>query len=607
MKKCLWMIPLAIKCSLLGAVELDACDSIAVCMDRLQEIASHSGQVNGGIGKDAAAVGEKLASFGDAAVDELIPLLKDRNPRVVLIASYALRDTKHIDARYLPDIVAALDTKDRSGWLAPALGRIDTDEAAREAVRHYVGSKSAPENQEAYAVKLSGRRAVPFIIDAAICKTPCGKKDHYELGSLLREMDVESKKKAADLINMNLSNPELSSEAVDGIIYMLGFLGEPAQIAEPRLLEMRTKNADISAVINNALIGMKSVHAAELFATQLKKNPDYLVLNELANMGIAGHDAGDVVLSLLDNNSPRIRIAAAEALGSINYKEAVPKLIAILSDKSDVNLNGAAAESLGRLRDSSASTALERTAKDHWYPAVRQSAGKALLNLKYGTEYSSEKKNIFSDSNIDGFGSYEIATCQKIALKEVEESKDRKLHNDYAGERLKDLSYPSEVVGYGASDEDEQKAANPGGIIEVNSGNMVEHRNPITQVPDLALRIERGWLVGSDRGEWGGELAYIEDGHAPQIILRENVEDIYKLGDRYVAVSGLAHLFANRGQIYELTPTEEGWSAAPWRALPGAPQSSWLVKTGDLLVNTSGGGSILISSDGSMRLAECAP
>lgn len=413
-KPYVWAILLAIKCSLLGAVELDSCDSIDECMDRLRAIASQPRAIKGDIQKEESAVGNKLASFGDPAVDVLIPLLKDRNPQVVLIASYALRNTKHIDAKYLPDIVAALDSKDRSGWLAPALGRIDTDEAAREAVRHYVGSRSAPENQEAYAVKLSGHRAVPFIIDAALCKTPCGKKDHYELGSVLREMDVESKKIAVELINKNLSNPELSSEAVGGIIYMLSFLGEPAQITVSKLLEMRNKDSSLTAVINQALIGMKSVHAAELFAAQLKKKPDDLVLNELANMGIAGHDAGDVVLSLLNNNSPRIRIAAAETLGYINYKEAVPKLIELLNDKSDVNLNGAAAESLGRLRDSSASTALELTAKNHWYPAVRKSAEKALQNLKSGTEYPSERKHNYANSNIDGFGSYEITTCKKL-------------------------------------------------------------------------------------------------------------------------------------------------------------------------------------------------
>lgn len=591
---------------MLGADEVDECNSIDVCMERLQAIASQPRAIHGDIKKEESAVGNKLASFGDHAVDVLVPLLKDRNPQVVLIASYALRNTKHIDAKYLPDIIAALDSKDRPGWLAPALARIDTDEAAREAVRRYVGSRSAPDNQEAFAIELSGRRAVPFIIEAALCKTPCGKRDHYELGSVLREMDAESKKAAAELIHQNLSNPQLSPEAVRGIIYILSFLGGPAQISESKLLEMRAKDSNLTTVISKALIGMKSAHAAELFAAQLKKKPNDLVLSELANMGSGGHDAGDVVLSLLDDDSPPIRIAAAETLGAIKYKEAVPKLIELLNDKTDVNLNAAASESLGRLRDGYASSALEFTAKNHWYPVVRRSAEKALRNLKSGTEYPLEKRKFFSDSNINGFGSYEITTCKKITLKEIAESKDTKLYKDHADEKLKVLSYRSEILGYGASDEEEQKAANPGGIIEVNDDNIVEHRTPITQVPELALRTERGWLVGSDRGEWGGELAYIEDGESPKIILSENVEDIYKLGDRYIAVSGLVHLVVNQGKIYAITPTKDGWTAAPWRALPGAPESSWMVETGELLVNTVGGGSILISPSGAMRMAECA-
>ena len=42
-----------------------------------------------------------------------------------------------------------------------------------------------------------------------------------------------------------------------------------------------------------------------------------------------------------------------------------------------------------------------------------------------------------------------------------------------------------------------------------------------------------------------------------------------------------------------------------WLMLPDAPDSSWLVKTGELLINTIGGGSILLAKNGMMRMAEC--
>ena len=112
-------------------------------------------------------------------------------------------------------------------------------------------------------------------------------------------------------------------------------------------------------------------------------------------------------------------------------------------------------------------------------------------------------------------------------------------------------------------------------------------------------------MAGSSRGEWGGELVFIADDEDAVLILNENIEDMYKLGDQYIVVAGLAHMGSNHGTLYQLTKVGKSWVYKPWRVLPGAPYSSWLVETGELLVNTVRGGSILVSEDGSMRMAEC--
>jgi hypothetical protein len=108
----------------------------------------------------------------------------------------------------------------------------------------------------------------------------------------------------------------------------------------------------------------------------------------------------------------------------------------------------------------------------------------------------------------------------------------------------------------------------------------------------------------ADRGEWGGELMFLGDDHSQRNILEQNVEDIYALGTRIVAVTGLAHLSMNLGMVYEIVRRADGvWIARRWRGLPGAPQASALVETGELLINAYEGGSILLSPDGSMRMA----
>jgi len=202
-------------------------------------------------------------------------------------------------------------------------------------------------------------------------------------------MDEQSREIAAKAIIETLPASRLSNEQKSGLIYMIRCLKKAALVVEPDLLELRDKNTDLVNVINQALIGTGSKHAAEIFAYQLSLQPEDLVLRDLAAMGGSGREAGSSVLGLLDHESWNIRLAATRAIGYIDYKEAVPKLIDLLDDPSNVKINWAAAESLGRLRDKAALTALENTSKQHWYPAVRESSKKAINNIHNGKEYVS--------------------------------------------------------------------------------------------------------------------------------------------------------------------------------------------------------------------------
>ena len=59
--------------------------------------------------------------------------------------------------------------------------------------------------------------------------------------------------------------------------------------------------------------------------------------------------------------------------------------------------------------------------------------------------------------------------------------------------------------------------------------------------------------------------------------------------------------------VHVLTRDASGvWSARPWRALPGAPEESWPVETGEVLINVSRGGTPSLHPDGSFRVAPCA-
>lgn len=583
-----------------AAEDVDLCSTVDKCIARIYEVAEPPESKYSDISDEEWSIARRISQFGDEAVVKLISLLTGDDEDIAQIASAALRDVERIDPKYLPDILTALDSDMDFGWLPPALGRIHSSEAAEEAVKRLLVSDSAPGNQEAYAVRLSGIRAVPFIVEFASCKKECGHRDHFILGTVLSEMDEPSRREAA----VSLLNPikEASSDKVqEGILRMVGMLGKPALVIESDLLALKSKKPFLEEKIDQVLIDIGSTHAVAILANWLREKPDSKGLLDLSTLGPQGKDAGPVVVELLDHPRWIIRTEAARTLGFIEYRGAVPQLLTSLTDESDVILNWVSAQSLGRIADKSALNALKQVSKSHWHPTVRRVAEKALINLETLSEYERLQNNagLVFTSNL------QTEPCEKVALQAVDALSDTKLYANADEQKLKSLSYPSEIIGLGLKDETAHDA-NSTGVIEFTVENTQMYHEPIIQLPDVAMKVPDGWLVGSNRGEWGGELVFIGDGEKPQLLLRDNIEDIYRLGDRYIAVAGLAHLGFNYGSIFEIILMDNGsWNIDLWRKLPGAPYSSWFVETGELLINTYGGGSILVSAEGSMRMAPC--
>lgn len=158
------------------------CKTLSVCIDRIGEFGRLPNPY-GGLTREQQGLIRSVLAFGEAAVPPLVQLLSDPDEGVAELAAAALRDAPRIDRKHLPAIRAGLDRE--LGWLAPALGRMHDSEAAREAVVRFLKSRSAPENQEAYAVTLCGALAIPFILEAADCGDRCGARDNQLLAHAL--------------------------------------------------------------------------------------------------------------------------------------------------------------------------------------------------------------------------------------------------------------------------------------------------------------------------------------------------------------------------------------------------------------------------------------
>ncbi|MBN2162343.1 MAG: hypothetical protein JXR25_15125 [Pontiellaceae bacterium] len=503
---------------------------------------------------------DKLSQYGTNAVPRLIELLKHPDKDVAEIAALALRGCSYIDEKYLPQIIDGLDRD--IGWLPNALGRIPTDAAAEEAVKRYLAADTSPWNQEANAVSRQGIRAVPFIIQAALSTEKDNEGVCHLLGYVLQDMNAEAKQEAAHLLQKTLNDETSSTALLHGILTMVYYLGEDeGRLLETDLIRLREAKPELKSTIDNDLVCMRSALSGQILAERLRKSPGRATLLDIAWIGkAAAKDTGPEVLRILENSTWETRRAAAHTLGAIEYKESTPALCTLLNEPHDVILNWIAANSLGKLHAKSATEALQKTAENHWHPAVRMEAKLALKNMYSSEPYDSDSHRL------------------EIEEKDLPEAPTKQT-NATPPEVLEKLAY------------------------EITIPSTVTPT--ITQIPDVALRVENGWLAGSSRGEWGGELRFIGDNGIRYEVSDEHTQNVFMLGEKVIAITGVAVWFSNDGMIYELSQQTDGkWQAVPWRALPGAPRESHKMPSGEIMIATDSGGNVILSEDGSFRMVQ---
>ncbi|MGN2251372.1 hypothetical protein ACFWZ1_14975 [Frateuria sp. GZRe14] len=102
--------------------------------------------------------------------------------------------------------------------------------------------------------------------------------------------------------------------------------------------------------------------------------------------------------------------------------------------------------------------------------------------------------------------------------------------------------------------------------------------------PDHVVDAWGGQLLGSDRGEWGGELVFRDAKGTIHPLLKHNVQGIVPMPFGMVVFTGLAHMGQSAGAIYRVIRRADG-SVAPelLHQLRGAPGSIEWTARGDLV------------------------
>lgn len=581
--------------------------SIKESVDRILKVASSKKYYS--LSDEEKALIKDIAALGADALPDLAKLIVHPKREVTVVATEAFEEIAEeldaVDAKFLPAILHGLDN-DHSG-LPNVLEKIKTPEARAEFLSCYLKDRSSPGNQYQNGFRRGGADYLPEIIKVIRSDDGLNQQNIYLLGAALACFSDEDGKTAAVQLMKTFADEDAPLTRKRAILGLIGELGPPALKVEERLISIWETHQDLEDAAGEALVGIRSKKAGVILAKQLKANPDYLFLSDIAEVGLAAKDAGPGVADLLGHSDWDLRLGAARTLGFIGYNGADGRLIKLLDDPSDVRLNFVAAESLGRLKSKAAVKELKRTGKDHWHPHVRTAAVRAAGKIESNSNYELEYPGGNFPFEYFNFQYWGIESPEDLKLPIVEDPASLASHAEKDQDLPGSLAYSIEIVSYGAGDEEEQKAAKDwDGIIVVNPDNMVEKREKVSHTPVVGLRVSGGWLLGGDRGEWGGELVFKGDKQQSGKIFEENVEGLFRLGGRTIAVTGLAHLGLNDGMIYELNFVEGKWSASPWRALPGAPRRSGKLKNGEVMVATYGGGIIILSEDGGLRMADIA-
>jgi HEAT repeat protein len=527
-----------------------------------------------GVGSDEQALAKAIQAHGQAAIPYVLPLLKSERANVRGFAGYVISDLDGLTEANLDALMAAMRSGD--GWIAPAIGRIGTPKAIGFLVAQF---RANPERhtQTTAALEIAGAPAAAALARVLEDSHPVSSEYVDGICHVFSEMGATASAAVEALLGIATSKRFLIDNRFRAV-RAIGCVGLGARPAIAKLRALASEDRRFADGVDSAVMQIGSPEAASSYAARLRVHPTDILLRDIAEKGENLRDVGPAVVEELSSDDWDLRVAAARALGYIGFVQAESALVATLSDVRDWRLPYVSAESLGRLHAQGALPALSKLKTEHWYPPVREAASKAIEVIEHGGQYTSKfppfnfPLEFFAYRMLDGI---DVTDHLHPTIKT---GADELTRSD-----LSSLGYDAKRVGY----------------------DSVEHRwreSPIRAAPVCGLRVKGGVLVGSSRGEWGGELVYLDGRGAAHQVVPGNTNAVHRMPFGVVAVTGLAHLLMSEGVLYIIENSDTGFKARKWRMLPGAPKKSGFLEDGNLFIACDGG-DIVITPAGEMRMA----
>lgn len=494
------------------------CESLQACVLKL-ETWDLDEDYSGHLPYEITRIGAKLAQYGAEATVRLIALLNHQSVEVRDRAALALGFRNVIHEKYLPALIRAHQNKVRNLPMPIML----TQQA--EAVEYLLSHMRTWSETWEYGFSRALARfpqltAVPMA-EALSCDLPCSETMTSEIFFAFRFMDVVPMDVVPIFIR-HLNNPSIPVYATWWTINIVGEMGERAGPITPDLVRLAWLDGNIGRAATEALLDLKHPLGVRPALKHLRKVGaiDGFV-EKIVEQGPAAAQAAPAFVEMLSDHEPwRGAFVYAWALGAMGYEPAV-RVLGEALDSPDWLVAYYAIEALTRLGAYQYMGKLILVADDHYAAPVR-SAAKRNVTAMDGEFYPPE--GVYGEN--ENYLVTDILTIDHAQCGPGRIDTSGKVPRLIVDSALKRSPRSKRTI-----------APVPIGIPDPGDDRPVS----------AALKVPDGWLVGTNMGEWGGALYFIDHRGKKETILDANIFDIWRdrRGRIYFA-TGVDHLMYSR-------------------------------------------------------------
>jgi HEAT repeat protein len=536
-------------------------------LEELTLLLENNAKEGEGISQKEVEIANLIHDMGPDVITHLLKLLRHQNKDVRDLTAFTLCGMEGLNEDHLSSLIEA--RQNGIGWIPVSIAKIGTPEAIQYLTEELIKDKHS-HTQLTIAFERLGEKGIPYLIEIY-------KRQEFDkqllscVNSIFSELQDEASSAIDPLIEIAFDKKaDINIRKL--AVLAIGEIGPKGQRVITKLKELAANDPIyFKEAADTAIINTKSPEAVPILLRYIEERPNIgLFFHQIIELKKDGISAGPTLVQYLKQDNWDMRLAAANTMGFIEYKESIPDLIALLKSQDDWRVVFAACESLGRLKAKDAISSLSDVSNSHWYPLVRDAASKATSAIIDDIPYESDYIPIELEKYSTSYESIKELMDNYCVRSEIQ------LEEEFLENIFINLNSESNII---------------------NDGNT----NTIEHPFDVGIKMIDGYLVGSDRGEWGGELLFIEKKGEYEKLLDENIEGIYNISSGVAVIAGLRHMGMNRGYLYKVTRDDnEGWSATKWKTLPGAPYKSCLRNDGSLFVYCAGG-SVVINQDGEIK------